>query len=121
MDKTKPNFNSRLRDMPTSTLDEFAKNNMMVYNHAMDVEDCKMIVNKFEQIANYNKSSVDAFKTGHKEFTEIDIDKPDNLLFWKEPRDKFLHMLKLYKERYMMNLKNTLMYSVLGVFQQNVF
>ena len=104
MDKTKPNFNSRLRDMPTSTLDEFAKNNMMVYNHAMDVEDCKMIVNKFEQIANYNKSSVDAFKTGHKEFTEIDIDKADNLLFWKEPRDKFLHMLKLYKERYMMNL-----------------
>jgi|TARA_B100000959_G_scaffold73830_1_gene78472 thiol-disulfide isomerase/thioredoxin len=93
-----------LANFKPDELDNFAQNNFMVYNWAMPVEDCKMIIEKFEQVVKYDMSQVDTFKTGHKEFTEIDIDKYGDSDFWREPKKKFIAMIKEYKARFMKNL-----------------
>ncbi len=64
-----------LVNFSTDELDKFAQNNFMIYNWAMPIKDCQMIIKKFEQVVKYDKSQVDTFKTGRKNFTEIDIDK----------------------------------------------
>ena len=63
-----------LANFSPDELDNFAQNNFMIYNWAMPPEDCEMIIEKFEQVVKYDKTQVDEFKTGRKNFTEIDID-----------------------------------------------
>ena len=87
-----------------SHLDLFAQNNFMIYNWAMPVEDCQMIIKKFEDVVRFDKTQVDTFNTGHKEFTEIDIDKYKGSDYWKEPREKFIKMMEEYITRFKQNL-----------------
>ena len=44
-----------------SHLDLFAQNNFMIYNWAMPVEDCQMIIKKFEDVVRFYKTQVDTF------------------------------------------------------------
>lgn len=91
-------------EFPKALLDKFAQNNFMIYNWAMPVKDCQMIIEKFEQVVKYDKSQVDTFKTGRKNFTEIDIDKYGESKFWAEPKKKFVAMMEQYKLEFMKNL-----------------
>ena len=91
-------------EFPKKLLDEFAQSNLMIYNWAMPPEDCEMIIKKFEQVVKYDKTQVDEFKTGRKNFTEIDIDKYGDSDFWKEPKKKFVAMMEKYKLEFMKNL-----------------
>ena len=93
-----------LANFSPDELDNFAQNNFMIYNWAMPPEDCEMIIKKFEQVVKYDKTQVDEFKTGRKNFTEIDIDKYGDSDFWKEPKKKFDAMMEEYKTRFMKNL-----------------
>ena len=77
-----------LANFSPDELDNFAQNNFMIYNWAMPPEDFEMIIKKFEQVVKYDKTQVDEFKTGRKNFTEIDIDKYGDSDFWKEPKKK---------------------------------
>ena len=93
-----------LANFSPDELDNFAQNNFMIYNWGMPVKDCQMIIEKFQQVVKYDKSQVDTFKTGRKNFTEIDIDKYGDSDFWKEPKKKFVAMMEEYKTRFMKNL-----------------
>ena len=93
-----------LANFSPDELDNFAQNNFMIYNLAMPPEDCEMIIKKFEQVVKYDKTQVDEFKTGRKNFTEIDIDKYGDSDFWREPKKKFVAMMEEYKTRFMKNL-----------------
>ena len=93
-----------LANFSPDELDNFAQNNFMIYNWAMPPEDCEMIIKKFEQVVKYDKTQVDEFKTGRKNFTEIDIDKYGDSDFWREPKKKFVAMMEEYKTRFMKNL-----------------
>jgi hypothetical protein len=101
-DMSNINRDTRLESLPQATLDTFAKNSMMVYNWAMPIEDCKMIIQKFEQVLRYDKSLMDVVDTEHKKFIEINIDKYGD--FWKEPREKFTGMMEEYVDRFKQNL-----------------
>ena len=87
----------------TEQMNFFAENNMMIYNWAMQVSDCNKIIKKFEQVAKFDKTQVDEFKTGRKNFTEIDIDKYSGP-HWEEHKRLFLGMMKEYRLRFMKNL-----------------
>ena len=50
MDSKVLGIRTRLKDLPQETMDEFARNNMMVYNWAMPVEECNLFIKQFEQI-----------------------------------------------------------------------
>ena len=105
MDKNKVlAIRTRLKDLPRETMDEFARNNMMVYNWAMPVEDCHLFIKQFEQVSHKDKSQVETFKTGNKEFTEIDLDTSSNPNFWKETKTKFMQMMEMYVDRFKKNL-----------------
>ena len=91
-------------EFPKQLLDEFAQSNLMIYNWAMPVKDCQMIIEKFEQVVKFDKTQVDEFKTGRKNFTEIDIDKYGESKFWAEPKKKFVAMMEKYKLEFMKNL-----------------
>ena len=93
-----------LANFSPDELDNFAQNNFMIYNWGMPVKDCQMIIEKFEQVVKYDKTQVDEFKTGRKNFTEIDIDKYGDSDFWREPKKKFVAMMEEYKTRFMKNL-----------------
>jgi len=104
MDNKALGIKTRLKDLPKETMDEFARNNMMVYNWAMPVEECNLFIKQFEQISHKDKSQVEAFKTGNKEFTEIDLDTSSNPNFWIETKTKFMEMMEIYTDRFKKNL-----------------
>ena len=95
---------TRLKDLPQETMDEFARNNMMVYNWAMPVNECNTFIKQFEEISHKDKSQVETFKTGNKEFTEIDLDTSSNPNFWIETKTKFMQMMEVYVDRFKKNL-----------------
>jgi prolyl 4-hydroxylase len=101
-DMSNINRDTRLESLPQATLDTFAKNSMMVYNWAMPVEDCKMIIQKFEQVLRHDISLMDVVDTENKKLIEINIDKYGD--FWKEPREKFMGMMEEYVDRFKQNL-----------------
>ena len=101
-DMSNINRDTRLETLPQATLDTFAKNSMMVYNWAMPVEDCKMIIQKFEQVLRHDISLMDVVDTENKKLIEINIDKYGD--FWKEPREKFMGMMEEYVDRFKQNL-----------------
>ena len=79
------------------------ENNIRIYDNAMSPEDCKKIIEIFEK----NKDQIEIFNTGHKEYSEIDIDNFD-VLEWDKIKENFVNMMKTYEDKFkkdMINLK----------------
>ena len=75
------------------------ENNIRIYDNAMSPEDCKKIIELFET----NKDQIQAFNTGRKEYSEIDIDKFETP--WSETKEKFISMMKTYMNKFMKDVK----------------
>ena len=75
------------------------ENNIRIYDNAMSPEDCKKIIELFET----NKDQIQAFNTGRKEYSEIDIDKFETP--WSETKEKFISMMKTHMDKFMKDVK----------------
>ncbi len=75
------------------------ENNIRIYDNAMSPEDCKKIIELFET----NKDQIQAFNTGRKEYSEIDIDKFETP--WSETKEKFISMMKTHMNKFMKDVK----------------
>ena len=72
--------------------------NIMIYDNVIPSENCKKIIELFEK----SKHQIETFKTGRKEYTEIDIDKFD--IPWFETKQMFISMMKVYMHKFMKDL-----------------
>ena len=75
------------------------ENNIRIYDNAMSPEDCKKIIELFET----SKDQIQAFNTGRKEYSEIDIDKFETP--WSETKEKFISMMKTHMNKFMKDVK----------------
>ena len=71
------------------------ENNIRIYDNAMSPEDCKKIIELFET----RKDQIQAFNTGRKEYSEIDIDKFETLE-WDKIKENFVNMMKTYEDKF---------------------
>lgn len=71
------------------------ENNIRIYDNAMSPGDCKKIIEIFEK----NKDQIEIFNTGHKEYSEIDIDNFD-VLEWDKIKENFVNMMKTYEDKF---------------------
>ena len=72
------------------------------YDQVLSKQECTSIINLFE-----DSKKIDSFNTGHKEFTELDIDNlpVQDKNKWTDIREKFIYIMREHMDKFMQDVK----------------